>query len=74
VSITADGVLFWNGERVERRALRERLASASHQQPQPEIHLRADRATQYQSIAEVMADAANAGMGRVGFVSTPEER
>ena len=74
VSITADGALFWNGERLERRALRERLATVSRHQPQPEIHLRADRATQYQSIAEVMADAANAGMGRVGFVSTPEER
>jgi biopolymer transport protein ExbD len=74
LSIAADGTLFWNGERVERRALRERLATASRQQPQPEIHLRADHATQYQSIAEVMADAANAGMGRIGFVSIPEER
>jgi biopolymer transport protein ExbD len=74
LSIAADGTLFWNGERVERRALRGRLSAASHQQPQPEVHLRADRATQYQSIAEVMADAATAGMGRIGFVSTPEER
>ena len=74
VSIAADGALFWNGERVERRALREHLAAASRRQPQPEIHLRADRRTQYHSIAEVMADAANAGMGRIGFVSNPEER
>jgi biopolymer transport protein ExbD len=74
LSVAADGTLFWNGEHVERKALRERLAEASRHQPQPEVHLRADRRTQYQSIAEVMADAANAGMGRIGFVSTPEER
>jgi biopolymer transport protein ExbD len=74
LSIAADGTLFWNGEHVERNALRERLAEASRHRPQPEVHLRADRRTQYQSIAEVMADAANAGMGRIGFVSTPEER
>ena len=74
LSIAADGTLFWNGEHVERKALRERLAEASRHQPQPEVHLRADRRTQYQPIAEVMADAANAGMGRIGFVSTPEER
>ena len=74
LSIAADGTLFWNGEQVERRMLRERLAEVSRHQPQPEVHLRADRRTQYQSIAEVMADAANAGMGRIGFVSTPEER
>jgi biopolymer transport protein ExbD len=74
LAIAADGALFWNGEAVDRRALRERLSSASKRQPQPEIHLRADRAARYQSIAEVMADAANAGLGRIGFVSEPEER
>ena len=74
LSIAADGALFWNGEPVDRRALRERLAVASRQRPQPEVHLRADRAAHYQPIAEVMADAANAGMARIGFVSDPEER
>ena len=74
LSIQADGALYWNGQRVDRRALRERLAAASRQNPQPEIHLRADRATQYQPIAEVMADSAHAGIGRIGFVSEPEQQ
>jgi biopolymer transport protein ExbD len=74
LSIKADGALFWNGERVDRAQLRERLAAASKQRPQPEIHLRADREARYQAIAEVMADAANTGMGRMGFVSEPEQR
>jgi biopolymer transport protein ExbD len=74
LAIDADGALFWNGERVDRRALRARLAAAAKQRPQPEIHLRADRAARYQPIAEVMADAANAGMARIGFVSDPERR
>jgi biopolymer transport protein ExbD len=72
LSIAADGALFWNGERLERRLLRERLAAAARQSPQPELQLRADRATRYQAIAEVMADSANAGIGRIGFVSEPE--
>jgi biopolymer transport protein ExbD len=74
VAIDGAGALYWNGERIDRRALRERLTTASHQTPQPEIHLSADRTSRYQAIAEVMADAANAGMGRIGFVSNPEER
>ena len=74
LSIDAAGTLFWNGEHVERVALRERLAQASQRSPQPEVHLRADRATRYQAIAEVMADSASAGMSRIGFVSEPEER
>jgi biopolymer transport protein ExbD len=72
LSIDAEGALFWNGERVNRASLRGRLAAASRQSPQPEIHLRADRGTRYQAIAEVMADSANAGMGRIGFVSEPD--
>src|SRR5262250_2427940 len=52
LSIRADGALYWNGEHVDRRALRERLAAAARQRPQPEIHLRADRATQYEPIAQ----------------------
>jgi len=72
LSIDAQGALHWNGERVERRALRERLAAAAARRPQPEIHLHADRAARYQPIAEAMADAANAGVARIGFVSEPE--
>jgi biopolymer transport protein ExbD len=74
LSIAADGALFWNGESVTRKGLRERLAAASQVKPQPEVHLRADRAVRYQSIAEVMSDAASSGMTRIGFVSEPEER
>ncbi|BBL72721.1 hypothetical protein MoryE10_33270 [Methylogaea oryzae] len=72
LSIAADGGLYWNGEAVERAALRERLAAAAQRLPQPELHLRADKATPYQAVAEALADAANAGVGRIGFVSAPE--
>src|SRR5882757_5840759 len=47
LSIDAAGTLFWNGEVVGRGELRERLAGAAAQKPQPEIHLRADGATHY---------------------------
>ena len=74
LSIAADGVLFWNGERIDRAGLRERLADAARRRPQPEVHLRADREAHYQPIAEVMADAAAAGMSRIGFVSEPDKQ
>jgi biopolymer transport protein ExbD len=72
ISIDAAGAVFWNGERTDRSGLRTRLASASKIQPQPELHLRADKATPYQAVAEVMADSAKAGLTRIGFVATPE--
>jgi biopolymer transport protein ExbD len=73
VSIDAAGAAFWNGERTDRAGLRERLAAAAQARPQPELHLRADKATPYQAVAEVMADSARAGLARIGFVSIPEE-
>ncbi len=73
LAVDADGRLHWNGEVVDRAGLRQRLEAASRLQPQPEIHLRADKATPYQRLAEVLADSAKAGMTRIGFVSDPRD-
>ena len=74
LSIDAAGVLFWNGGQVSRSELDTRLAAAAKQNPQPELHLRADRATRYENVAEVLSDAARIGLARIGFVSEPDRR
>ncbi|HTP96443.1 MAG TPA: biopolymer transporter ExbD [Burkholderiales bacterium] len=74
LSIDAAGALFWNGERIERAALSERLRASAQLDPQPELHLRADRDTRYQTLADVMAEAARAGLTRIGFVSDPHDK
>src|SRR5262245_30968183 len=73
LAINDGGTIFWNGERVDRDALRERLAAAGRQQPQPEVHIRADQAARYRWVAEVLADSASAGLTRIGFVSDPTD-
>jgi biopolymer transport protein ExbD len=71
-AIDATGALYWNGEPVTRAAAAERFAEAGRRQPQPEIHLRADQAVAYRHVAQALADAARAGLSKVGFVSEPE--
>ena len=72
LSIDAAGRLFWNNEPVAGpEALSQRFAEAAARQPQPELHLRADRETRYQRIAEVMSSAQQAGIARIGFVTDP---
>jgi biopolymer transport protein ExbD len=71
LSIDAAGQLFWNGEALPPDALRERLQSAAALEPQPELHLRADRETRYQALADVMSAAQAAGLSRIGFVTEP---
>jgi len=72
LAVGIDGALHWNGETLDRAEMRARMAAAARLQPQPELHLHIDRAAQYQKVAEVMADAARAGLVKIGFVSDPK--
>lgn len=72
--IREDGRLFWNGETVTLDQLPQRFAVEAAKQPQPELHIRADRLVAYEKVAKVMAAAAKAGLTRIGFVSEPEGR
>jgi biopolymer transport protein ExbD len=71
--IREDGVLFWSGEAVTLDLLPQRFAVEAAKQPQPELHIRADRHAHYEKVAQVMALAAKAGLVRIGFVSDPSE-
>ena len=51
--------------------LASRFAAESVREPQPELHIRADRQVQYEKVAQVMALAAKGGLVRIGFVSDP---
>ena len=70
--IREDGSFFWNGERVEMSLLPERFALEAKKQPQPELHIRADRLAHYELVAQVMSRAAKAGIVRIGFVTEPQ--
>jgi biopolymer transport protein ExbD len=70
-AIRESGELFWNGELLELAALPPRFAAEAAKQPQPEVHIRADRHVHYEKVAQVMALAAKTGLSRIGFVSEP---
>jgi biopolymer transport protein ExbD len=72
LAIREDGSLFWNGEAIALEELKTRFAAEAQRDPQPELHIHADRLAYYDSVAKVMAAAAKAGLGRIGFVSQPE--
>ena len=74
LGVKANGEIYWNGERVDTGALGVRAAVAAKLEPQPEVHLRADRTTEYQKVAGVMSIAARAGLVKIGFVTEPAER
>jgi biopolymer transport protein ExbD len=73
-AIDASGQRFWNGEPLSRDDAAQRFQAEGKKQPQPEVHLRADHAAAYRTVAETLADASKAGLSKIGFVSEPEQR
>ncbi len=69
--IRKDGTLFWNGQAVPLDSLPARFASEAKRDPQPELHIRADRQAYYELVAQVMSVATKAGIMRIGFVTDP---
>ena len=74
LSIDAAGKVYWNDEIVDRNALQLKIAAAAKKEPQPELHLRAERTTEYEKIAQVMAAAQSGGLEKIGFVTDPEAK
>ena len=74
LAIDAQGSVYWNSEVVNPGQLTTRIAAAAQKNPQPELHLRAERTTQYEKVAQVMAAAQSGGLGKIGFVTDPQAK
>ena len=72
LALDEQGQIYWNGEAIHRDALPIRLDAA--RSANPELHLRADRGTRYEKVAEVMAAAQRAGIVKIAFVTDPAQR
>ena len=72
LAIDEAGILFLNGEAIHREALSARFEAA--RLDNPELHLRADRNTRYENVADVMAAAQAAGIVKIAFVTEPARR
>lgn len=74
LAIRENGDIYWNGEPVVTVELAKHLSQAAAKQPQPELHIRADRLVHYEKVAQVMSLAARAGLVRIGFVTEPNSK
>ncbi len=72
LSVDARGAYFWNDAALTEAELALQLSAAAARTPQPELHIRADKAVRYESVARAMAAAQRAGVHKIGFVTEPE--
>ena len=72
LTVNAEGAYFWNDEAVADAVFEQRLQAVASQQPQPELHIRGDRAVRYERVAQALATAQRAGVQKIGFVTEPQ--
>ena len=73
VSIDRDGNVYWRGGRVQDRAkLLELMVEQARLDPQPELHLKADRNARYENVARVLFIIQQSGLQKVAFLTEPK--
>ena len=73
IDIDGGGTVYWNGEAVPDRAtLEDKIRAAAAINPQPEVHLRPDKASKYGIAAGVMASAQRLGLTKIGIVGSEQ--
>ncbi|MCU7370146.1 biopolymer transporter ExbD [Paucibacter sp. O1-1] len=75
LAVTKDGDVYWNTALVpDSEALVARLKKVSVLDPQPEVHIRGDEKSRYESVGRVMVACQRAGIVKISFVTEPPAR
>ena len=72
ISVSKDGDVFWNAQLVaDNEALFQRLKKIATMTPQPEVHIRGDEKTRYESVGRVVFACPRAAIQKISFVTEP---
>lgn len=71
LSVQADGSYYWNESKVTDEALPTLLQAEAAKNPQPDLHIRGDKAVRYERVAQALAAAQQAGLRKIGFITEP---
>ena len=74
LSVDAQGKYFMNEAQIADADLVPQLKAAAAKTPQPELHIRGDKAVRYERVAEAMAAAQQAGLRKIGFITEPKSQ
>ena len=72
IAVNKDGDVFWNLQLVpDNNTLVEKLKKVSVLDPQPEVHIRGDQESRYESVGRVVFACQRAGILKISFVTEP---
>lgn len=72
IAVNRDGDVFWNAQAVPNNdALFAKLKEVAVKVPQPEIHIRGDQNSRYESIGRVVYACQRAAIQKISFITQP---
>ena len=72
ISVNKDGDVFWNAQPLaDNEALFQRLKKIAVMTPQPEVHIRGDEKTRYESVGRVVFACQRAAILKISFITEP---
>jgi biopolymer transport protein ExbD len=75
ISVSKDGDVYWGVKLIpDMEELVQRLGKEAVKNPQPEVHIRGDDKTRYESVGRVIFAAQRAGIMKINFVTEPPAR
>jgi len=75
LSVSKDGDVYWGTKLVpDMEELVKRLGKESVKNPQPEVHIRGDDKSRYESVGRVIFACQRAGIMKINFVTEPPAR
>jgi biopolymer transport protein ExbD len=74
LSVDKAGGIFWNDAAISKEELESKLKSSSAENPQPEIHIRGDKKTEYENMIVVMNAVQLSGLTKIGFITEPPSK
>ena len=72
IDIDSAGSVFWQGEPVDGATLDQRMQSVAAMAPQPEVHLRPDKAARYAVFASVLSASRRQGLTKVAVIGSEQ--
>ena len=72
LTVDAQGSYYLNEVPIDDKDLAPRFQAAAARSPQPELHIRGDKAVRYERVAQAMAAAQLSGLRKIGFITEPD--
>ena len=69
ISIDKDAGIFWDSDPISMEELEARLQQQGAAGKDPSVQLRADKEGKYDTVAQVLAAASEAGLSKIAFVN-----